>query len=734
MFSGARRYPFYTFLLVIALPLWITGLVVQHELNHLTDKLAAARLFAVLQGDLLQEISPEALTSVATQRGNQGVLRFSASGETLFLSPLSEVPNGDIERWKRRLRSGGTLLENDPLIAVGVTLDKTGGPKEYLIYFGLTGQKQPEFDQFYRLFWLMAGFGALVSGLAGGYYYYRVQRPVGLVLAGDRRFAESKDVVAAMIDLELVKNHDLHEMVDSRNRLLKQIFLDHSRHEVIFNSLHDGLFIFGADQRIIHVNFSASMLLGRSARELIGLKVSDIAFDASQEWVSAWWNNYGFSSKFPTFQASLQAKTGQEIPVLGSGEMLISPTGQFDGMLLVCRDLSQAKALQQQVDVLSKVTEQSPVGVMVLAVDGRIEYINPALERITGRSLDELKGDLPLFFKTDCMAEGQRLEILDAFMSQQSWEGEIQRVRKSGESYWERFILSPIVEKKDKVVGFTVLREEITQAKQFQELLTRNNKELEKLVESRVADLKETTDRLSDANQKLESLDRLKDEFLATVSHELRTPLSAIIGYAENMLDLPMPRETEESFLKIIIGEGERLALLINEILDASALVAGKLKMQFEQTLLDHVIAQAVQTLSGLAQSKDVVLQVELTHFEFLGDPNRLLQLVINLVGNAIKFTPESSTVRIYGEMTETNCVLKIRDQGVGVPQEALAQIFDRFKQIANPVSQKKGTGIGLALAKMIVEAHRGQIWAENRNPGALFICEFPRNLKELGC
>jgi len=732
MMQGLARYPFYWFLLVIALPLWGTGWFVKQKLNQVTLTLEATQMQAALLVDLRQSPSHQALVSkIKVEQSRFGVLLFNGEGKILFSSDEKAVES--LESWQVQFESSRFFVQDAPLAAAGASLEQFKGDKEYLVYYALESKPIPVATDFFKLFALMAALGASAAGLAGWYYYYRIQRPVNLVLAKNQWLKETKDVVGAMIDIGLVKNHDLQEIVASRNQMLRQFFLEHSKHEIIFNSLHDGLFVFGADQRLIQVNFSAAMLLGRSEQELIGLKPSEIAFDPNQEWVGLWWNNYGFLSNFPNFEASLRAKNGAEIPVLGSGEMLISPTGQFGGMLLVCRDLSQAKALQQKVDVLSKVTEQSPVGVMVLSLEGQIEYINPSLERITGLSLTDQKGELPMFFQEQSMEETQRQEILQAFRERKAWDGEIFRDRKNGESYWERFMLSPIKDQGQNVVGFTVIREEITETKKLEELLTRNNKELEELVEERVADLQETSERLRIANRDLESLDRLKDDFLATVSHEFRTPLSAIIGFAENMLDLPMERAMEEKFLKVIITEGERLGLLINEILDTSALVAGKMEMKFEPVELHTLIQGACDTLKGLAQSRQITLESEPIEATLIGDKNRLLQLLINLVGNAIKFAPENSIVRIYGELTQQNCFLKVRDQGVGIPEDALEQIFDRFQQIENPLSHKKGTGIGLALAQMIVEAHQGRIWAENRSPGALFICEFPRTMKELG-
>ena len=234
-------------------------------------------------------------------------------------------------------------------------------------------------------------------------------------------------------------------------------------------------------------------------------------------------------------------------------------------------------------------------------------------------------------------------------------------------------------------------------------------------------------------------LDSIKDEFISTVSHELRTPLTSIRG-ALGLLSAGLMGEVDakaQNLLRIAVTNTDRLIRLINDILDLERMESGRDPLHVRRCSLHDLAEQAIETMSGMALLANVQLALNLesapdaTFFD--GDPDRILQILTNLLSNAIKFSPSASTVAVLVSSEPDSVVLRVTDQGRGIPVENLDSIFDRFQQVeASDARQKGGTGLGLAICRTIVQQHNGTIWAESnvarqRGPGASLVVSLPR-------
>jgi len=233
---------------------------------------------------------------------------------------------------------------------------------------------------------------------------------------------------------------------------------------------------------------------------------------------------------------------------------------------------------------------------------------------------------------------------------------------------------------------------------------------------------------------KQKEVEALKGQFMASVSHELRTPLVAI----EKSIALILSKatgeisDTQNQFLSIADRNLKRLTLLINDLLDLSKLEAHKMMLSRQPTSVDKLIIDSLESLNNWAQSKSVTLQhaisADLPLVEL--DPNRIIQVLNNLIGNAIKYTPEKGTVTVLAGRAEGVKAVQVtvQDTGVGIPQESLGKVFEKFYQVSNQhTSDVKGTGIGLAIVKEIVELHGGRVWAESEpGKGSRFIFTVP--------
>jgi signal transduction histidine kinase/ActR/RegA family two-component response regulator len=238
---------------------------------------------------------------------------------------------------------------------------------------------------------------------------------------------------------------------------------------------------------------------------------------------------------------------------------------------------------------------------------------------------------------------------------------------------------------------------------------------------------------LAQVNEELRRLDELKSDFLAMVSHELRTPLTAIIGYSRLLMRQvhgPLsPKQLEHQ--EAIFRGAQRLTDLINDLLDVSQLEAGRVEVDRRPTDVHQVAEQVVAVVGASAHAKPVQVGNELPADlpPVFADPGRLHQVLLNLLGNAVKFTPAGGSVRVYGGAHRDKVWIAVEDTGVGIEREQLARIWTPFYQVESPMrSRHGGSGLGLAIVRRLVELHGGLVRAESEgvNQGSRFVFTLP--------
>jgi signal transduction histidine kinase/CheY-like chemotaxis protein len=238
-------------------------------------------------------------------------------------------------------------------------------------------------------------------------------------------------------------------------------------------------------------------------------------------------------------------------------------------------------------------------------------------------------------------------------------------------------------------------------------------------------------------------LDMLKDEFISTVSHELRTPLTSIRGalglLSSGTLGSLEPRAM--NLLRIATTNTDRLIRLINDILDLERMESGRAPLQIRRCSLRDLCQQAIETMTPMAEEHTVHLELvssvtgqaaSIDSLFFDGDSDRILQVLTNLISNAIKFSPAESTVRINTEATSDSILVKVVDEGRGIPADKLDSVFDRFQQVEHAdARQRGGTGLGLSISRSIVQQHSGSIWAQrNLVKGTTMFVMLPRTAR----
>jgi Na+/proline symporter/nitrogen-specific signal transduction histidine kinase len=275
-----------------------------------------------------------------------------------------------------------------------------------------------------------------------------------------------------------------------------------------------------------------------------------------------------------------------------------------------------------------------------------------------------------------------------------------------------------------------ITMEEVVDILKESQQLMEVNKELRRKSD----ELKQATENLKKTNLKLKQLDELKDEFLSTVTHELRTPLTSIRALSELLSEYTdMEAEERGEFLHTITRETERMGRLIDQVLDLEKYESGKMKLTLSKLDVPTMVAEAVAPIKHLLREKDIQLSLDIqnTMPEMYGDKERLIQVLINLLGNALKYCDaEEGKIGLSAYYLDGQLKINVTDNGKGIPEESLPLIFDKFYQAKNQTLKKpRGSGLGLAICRNIIRLHEGRIWVEN-NPdkGTRFSFTIPAN------
>jgi signal transduction histidine kinase len=286
-----------------------------------------------------------------------------------------------------------------------------------------------------------------------------------------------------------------------------------------------------------------------------------------------------------------------------------------------------------------------------------------------------------------------------------------------------RLLVSSVV--KEETLDIAEVMEALDETQQ----LVRYSRALEK----KSTELEAATRELRTANQRLKDMDRIKDDFITTVTHELRTPITSIRALSGILHDKPdLDKEKREEFLKVITQECARVSKIINEVLDLEKMESGHASWNVESLDIKELIDSSLSGLRGLITSKGITvdLQVEEGLPAMQGDRDRLVQVLVNLLSNAAKFVSAGQgRIWVNAENQHGKLAITIRDNGEGIPEEALPYIFQKFQQFNDYRSGRQGSGLGLSISQKIIHFHKGSIDVTSPpGEGATFVMKLPFN------
>lgn len=381
-------------------------------------------------------------------------------------------------------------------------------------------------------------------------------------------------------------------------------------------------------------------------------------------------------------------RTGRElVPALKGADEIAQLDNVFHSMADAIR--TEEEMLKASEERVRAIIEKMPVGLVMIERSGTIEYVNPMLERISGFELEELVGKkINKLFARD--EHEKPAEFLEEIRTRSVGRiHELTALKKDGEKYPVEFSLTDF----QAVEG-----------------------------PRQLAIVLDVTERYE--------IQKMRQAFVSMVSHELRTPLTAVSGYlallgmgAFGEISKEATDQAERAEVNI-----QRLIKLINDLLDLEKMESGTLKIELSSCRLEAIIGSTEDAVKVFAADRGVKLEVPDVKLEFIADRDRIIQVLVNLVSNAVKFSPPGASVTIEAEPRDEYVEVRVVDRGRGIPARYREVIFERFQQVeASDAKQKGGTGLGLAICKSIVEQHGGSIGVDSEEgKGSTFWLRLP--------
>ncbi|MCP4750503.1 MAG: PAS domain S-box protein [Proteobacteria bacterium] len=407
------------------------------------------------------------------------------------------------------------------------------------------------------------------------------------------------------------------------------------------------------------------------------------------------------------------------------------------------------EALRQSEEKYRAILENIEDGYFESDLDGNFTFLNDSMSRIFGYSRDELANMNYREYTDDENAATVFKVFNQVFTTGQPEKGtSYQIIGKDGKRSFVEASISLMKDVKGRVVRFRSILRDITKHKQAEMALKKAHDELEYRVEQRTlqltrsnqqllqenADRREMEKKLRSATHEAEAANRSKSEFLANISHELRTPMHHILCYSKFGIEkIERPKEKLLHYFSQIRTTGERLMTLLNDLLDLSRLESGKMDYEMRKVDLPQQVTNNTLEIQPILESKEIVLEVVPPKVStvVVCDHFKISQVIQNLLSNAVKFSPEGGKIamsfhpgqlpsgrRATDSQTIPALQFTIKDEGIGIPENELDTIFDKFTQSSKTKTGAGGTGLGLAICLEIVTAHHGRIWAENNPEG----------------
>lgn len=497
-----------------------------------------------------------------------------------------------------------------------------------------------------------------------------------------------------------------------------------------------GLTIADKEGNIVYSNPAEAVIHGYSPHELLGRPARK--FSTMRFWKSHTPEKLRAFSLLKRETSNIK-KDGTLFPVQLTSSVVKDNKDEPIAIVTICEDITERKQAEEELKryrdnletlvetrtaelrksneslkKLSEAVNQSPSTVMITDTNGRIEYVNPHFEKLTLYTSEEVVGKKASFLRSGKNSKNINRKIWEKLKKRGTWRGEVCSKKKNGERFWEKVIISPLINEDGCISYFIIVSHDITRQK-------------------------EAANKLKAAKKMADAASQAKSNFVAHMSHELRTPLSFIMGISELLADGVAGKVTDRQreLINDIYSSAEHLLKIVNDLLDLKVIEEERMVLHPSpidvNSLLKHSIAIFKDKI--LVSDKQLVVKVGNGVQILYADERRIKQVLINLIGNASRYTPKGGTIIIKAESfidestsLEKQVKFSIIDTGPGIKKEDMERLFKPFEQLDMTLnSNSSGTGLGLALSKNIIELHGGKIWVESEwGEGANFMFALP--------
>jgi PAS domain S-box-containing protein len=495
--------------------------------------------------------------------------------------------------------------------------------------------------------------------------------------------------------------------------------------ESVFNASIPMIAI-GFDHRVLRANVHLCNMLGKSPQDVLGAKCHELFQNERCNSDNCPLKRLKHQDGQYHLEITKHQEHQEDRTYIVTASQLIGANEECIGVVESFNEITSRKKTEKWLQMVKTAIESTSDAIGICNVEREHIYHNRAFTEKFGYTAEELKGEDPLLlFQDKKVAQS----VFQTIVGGKTWSGETTFLTKQGRSIPIHLRADAILDEKGELIGLIGVHTDITERKQAERCLREAKQRAEALNEH----LEKQTALAQNMTTQAEQANRAKSEFLANMSHEIRTPMTAILGFADMLLKEEsfgnMTLESRE-FIETIRRNGEYLLGLINDILDLSKIEANRLNIEKEECYPVQVISEVLSLMRIRAASKNLELQVR-----YEGpiprtihcDPKRLRQILINIIGNAIKFTHAGSVhvvVRHLAPTCQRNhqsihlLQFEISDTGIGMTEKQAEMVFQPFTQVDNSVSRRyEGTGLGLAISKRLVEMLGGEISVES-TPG----------------
>jgi len=518
-------------------------------------------------------------------------------------------------------------------------------------------------------------------------------------------------VIAIMVGSVLIYGRKMSKhMIETYRRAERaaiELARNEARHSAIIDSSIDAVVLINSDGEVVEWSRHAEHIFGWKRNEAIGVSFIDAMVPLSsksqyEDRFSDLLSNKKDSSDGCRFEAEGARKDGLEFPVELSAATITNDGRSWINLFV--RDITKRNEAENELTRAKDEAEHAlrELSTQKFALDqhaivaitdaaGTIKYANGKFCAVSKYRKEELIGKNHRILNSGYHPKEFFAEMYRAIHGGNVWQGDIKNKAKDGTFYWVKSTIVPFRNMAGKIERFIAIREDITESK---------------AAEEKIIEAKETAEKANNA----------KSDFLATMSHEIRTPMNGVIGFANLLMDSPLTPD-QNNYARTIKNSGEALLSIINDILDFSKIEAGKMEIENMPFDLREATEEAVELLSSRAHDRKIDL---LLRFDsdvpqgIVADPGRVRQIIVNLVGNAIKFTEKGHVLidvkREPGREKEL-IRISVTDTGIGIPEDKQQLLFNKFTQADSSTARKfGGTGLGLAISKLLSELMGGVI------------------------